>query len=186
VYFIVNTSNKDIVVSDMGLTIKVKQGLDLDNKNIKLLKSYNESGDLKIAIQKGLVKITGKNNKQKEEKKKEEKPSNDLDKIREIIKEELGKNKSNSSDNKILELLEKTNKLLEISPRQTINDNVIIIDKNNIEEENDINESTLNKIHAKRVNQLIKGSENNIRNENNETVDDPSISDNISELSNLL
>mgnify|MGYP003334356517 CR=1 FL=1 len=45
-YFIVNIAKKDIVISDMGLTIKVKQGIDLDNKNInnldhKIIKNKN-------------------------------------------------------------------------------------------------------------------------------------------------
>jgi N-acyl-D-aspartate/D-glutamate deacylase len=161
----------------------VKQGFDLDNDKIKLLIPYKNSKDLKLAIQRGIIKVVGRTiPKEKLIIEKE----NNFSELRNIIKEEVSKIKQPSSDNsKILELLEKTNKLLERSYSQEniSKENTVVVSSS---DEEDISGKTLKEIHARKVGKIIKNAEDNFTDDETQTVTDHAMTKNVSELENLL
>jgi hypothetical protein len=97
------------------------------------------------------------------------------------------KDPSQSSDNKkIVELLEKTNKLLE---RASSKENIVISNNTGVREyveEKDIDSETLKEIHARKVGKITKNAEDNFTNDETKIIVDSSMAENISELENLL
>jgi len=183
-YFIRNATSKNIVIADLGLIIYVKQGFDLDSEKIKLLIPYKNSKDLKLAIQRGIIKIVGRTIPKEKEKPIVEKET-DFSKLRNIIKEEVSKIKQPIDNSKILELLEKTNQLLERSyPQGNISrENTVVVSSS---DEEDISGKTLKEIHARKVGKIIKNAEDNFTDDETQTVTDPAMTKNVSELENLL
>jgi hypothetical protein len=188
-YFIVNTTSSEVIISDLYLSIKPKQGFDLDSPKIKrtLKIPYLDSKDLSIAIKKGIVKVIA--NKSSKQEVVEDKNSQNLDDIKKMIQEVIKENLPTQIDqSQIIALLEKTHKLIESKTQVSTVYVSTPANPNLIQDENDgVDEKTLNKIHAQSVDKLVKNAKNKIEEEETlQKVDKTDITKNVSELEELL
>jgi len=191
VFFIVNKTKTEVIISDLSVSMGPRQALDLD-KFIDRKKS-ERSRDLSTAIKKGIISVRQKTNEESSlviKQIKEEINPKEMDKFKKDINDEI-KNQFSSLKEDLLnakgfnnsnvdnsELLEKLADLIKNSK----NSDAIVKSE---EEEVLIDEDVLSSIHAKTVDRQIKDTKiSNIEYEEKEVKND--IDENVDELEKLL
>jgi len=191
VFFIINKTKTEVIISDLKISLGPRQALDLD----KFLdrKKSERSNDLSTAIKKGIISVRQKTNEESSlviKQIKEEMNPREMDKFKKDINDEI-KNQFSSLKEDLLnakgfnnsnvdnsELLEKLADLIKNSK----NSDAIVKSE---EEEVLIDEDVLSSIHAKTVDRQIKDTKiSNIEYEEKEVKND--IDENVDELENLL
>ena len=190
-FFIVNKTKTEVIISDLSVSMGPRQALDLD----KFLdrKKSERSNDLSTAIKKGIISVRQKTNEESSlviKQIKEEMNPREMDKFKKDINDEI-KNQFSSLKEDLLnakgfnnsnvdnsELLEKLADLIKNSK----NSDAIVKSE---EEEVLIDEDVLSSIHAKTVDRQIKDTKiSNIEYEEKEVKND--IDENVDELEKLL
>ena len=189
-FFIVNKTKKEVIISDISVSLGPRQAMDLD----KLLdrKKSERSNDLTTAIKRGIISVRQKTNEESAvviKQIKEEINPKEIDKFKKDINDEiknqfnflkedlLKANFSSNSDVDNSELLEKLADLIKSNKNSTI---VKSEDEEVLE-----NEDFLSKIHARTVDRQIKNTEiSNVNYDEKEVKND--IDENVSELEDLL
>ena len=190
-FFIVNKTKREVIISDLSVSMGPRQALDLD----KFLdrKKSERSRDLSTAIKKGIISVRQKTNEESSlviKQIKEEINPKEMDKFKKDINDEI-KNQFSSLKEDLLnakgfnnsnvdnsELLEKLADLIKNSK----NSDAIVKSE---EEEVLIDEDVLSSIHAKTVDRQIKDTKiSNIEYEEKEVKND--IDENVDELEKLL
>jgi len=191
VFFIINKTKTEVIISDLKISLGPRQALDLD----KFLdrKKSERSNDLSTAIKKGIISVRQKTNEESSlviKQIKEEMNPREMDKFKKDINDEI-KNQFSSLKEDLLnakgfnnsnvdnsELLEKLADLIKNSK----NSDAIVKSE---EEEVLIDEDVLSSIHAKTVDRQIKDTKiSNIEYEEKEVKND--IDENVDELEKLL
>lgn len=181
-YLIANATSNYVELSDLGISLKPKQAIDLHamgykgkaenseqlNKSIKngFIKVLKKDKSKEVVVEKVTERIIEKNDINKEE---------ILGSIRKIIQEEIKNIKINNSNDQQNDLLENISKL--------INNNNIV--KSNSEENDGLDIKKMQEIHTKVAEKVMKGASSSV-NYNEETVQDSSMKNNISELEDLI
>ena len=190
-FFIINKTKTEVIISDLKISLGPRQALDLD----KFLdrKKSERSNDLSTAIKKGIISVRQKTNEESSlviKQIKEEMNPREMDKFKKDINDEI-KNQFSSLKKDLLnakgfnnsnvdnsELLEKLADLIKNSK----NSDAIVKSE---EEEVLIDEDVLSSIHAKTVDRQIKDTKiSNIEYEEKEVKND--IDENVDELEKLL
>lgn len=190
-FFIINKTKTEVIISDLKISLGPRQALDLD----KFLdrKKSERSNDLSTAIKKGIISVRQKTNEESSlviKQIKEEMNPREMDKFKKDINDEI-KNQFSSLKEDLLnakgfnnsnvdnsELLEKLADLIKNSK----NSDAIVKSE---EEEVLIDEDVLSSIHAKTVDRQIKDTKiSNIEYEEKEVKND--IDENVDELEKLL
>lgn len=174
-YFIVNKTNRSVVIQDLNVVLQSKIGIDLEkicSKN-KIL----SSSDLKTLIHQGVLEVRG-SVKPKEPHPAERQTDNpDLKSIKDDMKE-LKKAISGIGNNPDLtSVLQQLTSLLQSQKLSVIYGSKSEIgseNKSNRSPDNDINEDILNSIHAKAVKNMTKDLEANISYTEENIKDSPS------------
>ena len=190
-FFIVNKTKTEVIISDLSVSMGPRQALDLD-KFIDRKKS-ERSRDLSTAIKKGIISVRQKTNEESSlviKQIKEEMNPREMDKFKKDINDEiknqfsslkkdlLNANNSNSSNVDNSELLKQLANLIKNSK----NSDTIVKSE---DEEVLIDGDVLSSIHAKTVDRQIKDTKiSNVNYEEKEVQND--IDENIDELEKLL
>jgi len=191
-FFIVNKTKREIVISDLSVAMGPRQAMDLDRFIDR--KKSERSKDLDTAIKRGFVNVRQKTNEESSlviKQIKEEIDPKQMDKFKKDINNEIknqfsslkkdllnakGSNNSNVDNSELLEKLAsliQNNKNGDLSVKSE-------------DEEVPINGDVLSSIHAKTVDRQIKNTEisSNVSYEEKEVQND--IDQNISELEDLI
>lgn len=192
-YLIANVSGKEIVIADLGVSIKPKQALNLHKINTTI--SPESSRDLNSAKKLGYIKVLKKDEKIEKEKV-DIQPDKSLDQealinslkdiLREEMKSQLAEKKQDNSD--VLLALGKIAELVKEKGPTVINNITQSGENKNSpekEEESGVDEDTMSQIHAKAVSKITKESNTSVDYSSEEIIDS-SLSKNISELEDLL
>ena len=190
-FFIINKTKTEVIISDLKISLGPRQALDLD----KFLdrKKSERSNDLSTAIKKGIISVRQKTNEESSlviKQIKEEMNPREMDKFKKDINDEiknqfsslkkdlLNANNSNSSNVDNSELLKQLANLIKNSK----NSDTIVKSE---EDEVPIDSDTLSEIHKKTVSRQMKDTNiSNIEYEEKEVKND--IDENVDELEKLL
>lgn len=182
-YLVANVTGREIVISDIGLSMSPKQAFDLDR--IELKSSPERSKDLAVCIQKGFIKVV----KSDRGKKKSEHTIPILDKnivkeikeaLREEIKDQLSSQKKAEEDPRMSKILLALGQLLQ-------NGSIISSGGKNLPPKEDvlsIDDKVLNEMHARAVDRLSKQATGDIHYKEEQV--DSDIGEQISELEELM
>jgi phosphopentomutase len=187
-YFVINISNppRVVVISDLGLTLGPRKSVDLEKT--KGLRDIEKSQDLRTAVKHRLVQVRQSVKAKKEPKVKEiikETGLNDKDigKIRDIIKEEVGKSSHTQSQPELLQVLQQLTKTLESQKDRPVL--VQTLDKSGVTDEQ-ISDEKLAEIHARAVKHLASGAEAHVNYQQRNEDTGSSIDEKADELDKLL
>ena len=189
-YLVANVSKRNIVIGDMDVSLQPRQALDLHKIKCKI--EPENSKDLKLSTNTGLVKVLKKSKKQVYEEEKIDLSNNlsqeDLIKmIKDTIKKEMASQSSQNTEqdsDKILDALKDLTKLVQDKPESVVH---VEKTKENVNTDDDsyVDEDKLAEIHARSMNKISKESDTFVEYDKQEVSDD-SILDNINELENLI
>jgi len=190
-FFIVNKTKREIVISDLSVAMGPRQAMDLDRFIDR--KKSERSKDLDTAIKRGFVNVRQKTNEESSlviKQIKEEMNPREMDKFKKDINDEiknqfsslkkdlLNANNSNSSNVDNSELLEKLADLIKNSKNS---DTIVKSEEDEVPIDSDI----LSEIHKRSVNKQMKDTNiSNVEYEEKEVQND--IDQNVDELENLL
>ena len=170
-FLVANTSGKVLVISDLGVSISSKQALDLDTMRLDL-PSPDVSKDLQTCIKRGLVKVIKSDRTKKRKKQPVALPSlTDKGMLKEIqqtlreeIRQQLSVQKPQTGDAQMSQILDVLRQILAKGspvPKEIIRE--IIVEQNNLQDEPaNVDEDTLNEIHARAVDRLSKETDREI------------------------
>ena len=194
-FFIINKTKRNIIISDIKVSLGPRQAIDLDKMIDRDIS--DKSKDLKKAVNGGTISIKRKDGTPKI-KQKEKKQSTDLDdlkkdlvkEIREGIKEAsktLAKELSVPSQNITTDDLTKVMKEVMLSMPQSSNSIIMkeVERKMGRDEDVQLSDDILADIHARAVNEMVKEAKSGNVNYREEKVEE-SIDNNVSELEGLL
>ena len=197
-FFIVNKTKKNIIISDLNINLGPRQAIDLDKIPGMDRNKSDKSKDLKNAVSKGTISIKRKDGIPKIKVQEEIKASTDMDglkndlvkEIREGIKEAsktLAKEIAMSSKNVTVDDLTKVMKEVISSMPQAPNSVIMREVEKKISQDEDVklSDDILADIHARAVNEMVKEAKSSNVNYKEEKMKE-SIDDNILELEGLL
>ena len=197
-FFIVNKTKKNIIISDLNINLGPRQAIYLDKIPGMDRNKSDKSKDLKNAVSKGTISIKRKDGIPKIKVQEEIKASTDMDglkndlvkEIREGIKEAsktLAKEIAMSSKNVTVDDLTKVMKEVISSMPQAPNSVIMREVEKKISQDEDVklSDDILADIHARAVNEMVKETKSSNVNYKEEKMKE-SIDDNILELEGLL
>jgi len=192
-YIIANPTNREIVISDLKLSLSPRQSRDLHEAKLPI--PPEKSKDLEFCKKKGLIKVLRQDSDNKISS-----PTQVLPQKEVIIKEkEVIKNVVNTDDIKniiqqeIQKVVEKINTQSVKNDQNDILQQILskmneiskpISNQNDVYIEGQIDEETLQKIHVKTLNKITQNVSGNV--ECNDDKINDTVSKNISELEGLL
>lgn len=171
-YFIVNKTNRSVEIQDLNVVLQTRIGVDLEKlcSKEKILASAN----LKTLIHQGVLEVRG-SKKPKAPPPVEKQPDNvDLKSIKDDMKE-LKKAISGMGNNSDLtSVLQQLSSLLQNQKQTVVYESRPEAKETSKDSDNDIDEKTLNAIHAKAVKNMTKDLEANINYTEESIKDSPS------------
>jgi len=179
-FLVANTTNRAIIINELNLSLGVKQAIDLHKVNLAM--NPDKSGELRVYIKSGSIKVlkqdSKKSKKIKDSKKIVNNTINTIDQeelvksIAAMVKQEVSnQNKDNQEIMKAisgLSSLVKNQKSTVIVQGQS-QDEVVSKKKR---EELDLDQETLVQIHKRSMDNMTKKAEGNLEYEDQEITDD--------------
>lgn len=158
-YFILNRSNHEVVISDLNVGLKAHRAMDLEA--VCSREKIDSSKDLKSAIKLGKIQVRHDSRPRAPEQTVQPKQSPYIDEIRQVVSEELKNHLSGESNNdKLVEVIEKLAGVLDqeklVAPTQQ---QAQVEPKPDQDPEEDIDEEKLAEIHAKHMRKVSEKTE---------------------------